>query len=177
MVIYIIICVAILLLALIIGIYIYYHNRYQVSMIKIKEAEDNIDSLLNKKLELLLSVNEFMKKKKKKISLDGIDEIDKGDLNSFELNTALSKFNKTIVELTDYNKDIKFDDEEKKILKELEKVEIDCLASERYYNDNVVGYNNLISKFPSSAIGKLLKCNEKEFYTNEKEEIFEILKK
>lgn len=177
MIIYIIVCVVIVLLALIIGIYIYYHNKYQISMIKIKEAENNIDSLLNKKLELLLNVNEFVNKKKKKISLDGIDEIDKDKLNNFELNISLAKYNKTIIELTDYNKDIKFNDDEKNTLKELEKVEIDCLASQRYYNDNVVGYNNLINKFPSNIIGRMLKFKEKEFYVNEKEEIFEILKK
>jgi hypothetical protein len=60
---------------------------------------------------------------------------------------------------------------------DLENINVDCLASEKYYNDNVNLYNKLLETFPSSVVAKIKRFKHKEIYSNEKEEIFEILKK
>ena len=93
------------------------------------------------------------------------------------LNKELSKFDKTVVELTDYNKEIVFDDTEAEVFENLIKTNINRLAIEKYYNDNVSKFNKLLDKFPSKIISKFRDYSKKELFSNQKEEIFEILKK
>lgn len=175
------ICIAIsiliVLIALVLFIYIVHYNKFQVAIIKISEAEENINMLLNKKLELLIRINKFIEEKKAESKLVGIEKIEHKNLNNFELNTELDKFNKKIIEITDYSKEIVFEDNELSVIEELSQINIECLAAEKYYNDNVVLYNKLVKCFPSNIVGKICKYKIKDFYSNEKEEIFEILKK
>lgn len=176
MLIYIILAIITLLLV-VVFLYIVNYNKFQVAIIKISEAEENINILLDKKFELLVRISKFLENKKEKNKLSGIEKLDKNDLNTFDLNTELDKYNKKLIEITDYDKEVVFDDKEKKVLDELSSVNIDCLAAEKYYNDNVTIYNKLIKCFPSNIVSKICKYKLKDFYSNEKEEIFEILKK
>ena len=109
--------------------------------------------------------------------LKELEIIDVEKIDSIELNKNLAKFDKTIIELTDYNKEIVFDEEEEKTFDNLAKVNSDRLAVEKYYNDNASKFNNSINGFPSGIISKIKKYKERELFSNEKEEIFEILKK
>ena len=152
-------------------------NKLKVMNIKINEAENDISNILSKKNDLLKKINEIMKSKDKEDLLKDIEKLETDKLNNIELNKELSKYDKIIVELTDYNKEIVFDNTEEETFDNLSKINIDRLAVEKYYNDNVVIFNKLINSFPSSIIAKFKKYDEKELFENEKEEIFEILKK
>ncbi len=178
MIIYILIVIVIVIVitALLLSIYAINYNKFQNAIIKISEAEENINILLKKRLELMLRIKNFIEDKKENYKFSGLDKVEKQELNTFELNNELDKYNKKILEITDYDKDIIFDDDEMLVIKELYNLNTECLASERYYNDNVVTYNNLIKCFPSNIIAKICKYKFKDFYSNEKEEIFEILK-
>jgi hypothetical protein len=175
--IYIVLTLIVILIAVLMFIYIVHYNKFQIAIIKISEAEENISMLLNKKLELLIRINKFIEEKKAESKLVGIEKIGSKNLNNFELNTELEKFNKKIIEITDYSKEIIFDEHELEVVDELDKINIECLAAEKYYNDNVVLYNNLVKCFPSNIISHFCNYKMKDFYSNEKEEIFEILKK
>ena len=175
--IYISLAVLITLISIVIAICVIYFNKFQIAIIKISEAEENISLLLEKKLELILRINKFIESKKKECRLVGIESVEKEDFSNFEFNKELNKYNKKIIEITNYNKEISFNKKEQEVLKELNQLNIHCLAAQKYYNDNVVKYNELMKCFPSNLVGKLLKYDIKEFYSNEKEEIFEILKK
>ena len=48
------------------------------------------------------------------------------------------------------------------------------MRSIRFYNDTVVDYNQLVIAFPSSIVAFFKRYKKKEFYNNEKREIFEI---
>lgn len=154
-------------------------NGYKLKSldIKIEEAEKNAAEILKEKYDLLVSVDSIMKSKDKEDLFLNLDSIDLSKLSNLELNKELSKYDKTIVELTDYNKEIVYDENEEKIFENLIKSNINRLAVEKYYNDNVTKFNKLLSKFPSSIIAKFKKYSKKELFENEKEEIFEILKK
>lgn len=175
--IWIVISIVTVIIAAIITIYIMNYNKFQVAIIKISQAEENISMLLKEKLNLLIRINKFIEEKKVENKLVGIEKIANKELNNFELNAELDKFNKKIIEITDYSKEVIFDDNELEVITALMKINIDCLAAQRYYNDNVVIYNELVKCFPSYIIGKVCKYKIKDFYSNEKEEIFEILKK
>ncbi len=170
------IIIIIIIVSIILSIYIINYNKFQISIIRISEAEENINILLKKKLELMLRIKNFIEDKKEDYKIAGLEKLEKQELNTFELNIELEKYNKKIMEITDYDKNIIFDDDEMLVIKELYDINTECLASERYYNDNVVTYNNLIKCFPSNIISKICKYRFKDFYSNEKEEIFEILK-
>lgn len=174
---YIVICILIVLFAIFFTIYLINCNRFQSLIIKINEAEKNIGSLLREKQNLLLLINESLGKKESDDFLNTITNINVNELNNFELNSSLSKFDSRIVELRDFERDIELTEEQLKMFDDLENINVDCLASEKYYNDNVNLYNKLLDTFPSSVVAKLKRFKHKEIYSNEKEEIFEILKK
>lgn len=175
--IYIFLIFLIVIVSIILSIYFIFYNKFQIAFIKISEAEENISMLLEKKLDLIIRINKFIETKKKESRLVGIEALENKDLNNFELNNELAKYNKKIIELVDYSKGVTFKDKERAVLEELSLLNIDCLAAEKYYNDNVVIYNELVKCFPSNIVSKICKYEMKEFYSNEKEEIFEILKK
>ena len=154
-------------------------NGYKLKSlnIRIEEAENDVSETLKEKHALLTSIDSIMKSKDKDDLFQGLDTININDLNNIELNIELSKYDKVIVELTDYNKEIVYDDNEQQIFESLAKTNIDRLAIEKYYNDNVTKYNKLLNSFPSSIIARFRDYNKKELFKNEKEEIFEILKK
>ena len=168
--------VLLIIIALLFLIFTVNYNKFQIFTVRISEAEENINILLKKKLELMLKIKNFIEEKKEDYKITGLEKLERQELNTFELNNELDKYNKKIIEITDYDKNIIFDDDEMLVIKELYDINTECLASERYYNDNVVTYNNLIKCFPSNIIAKICKYKFKDFYSNEKEEIFEILK-
>jgi len=173
---YIILAVLVVFVTIFITLYVINYNKFQITIIKISEAEENIGMLLNEKYKLLLKIGKCVKKKTKETTYDELDNLKVEELNTFELNKELSKYDKNIIELVDYNKDIKFDNKELKVFDDLSNVNNDSVAAIRYYNDNVVVFNKLISCFPSNIIAKLKRYKRKDFYSNDKEEIFEILK-
>ena len=176
MLLYIILGIIVVLITVFISLYVINYNKYQVTIIKISEAEENIGMLLNSKYQLLTKIGKIVKKKTKETTFDGLDSININEFNTFELNQELAKYDKNVIELVDYNKEIKFENKEIKIFDDLSDVNNDCIAAIKYYNDNVVVLNKLISCFPSNIIAKVKGYKRKEFYSNEKEEIFEILK-
>ena len=172
----IIIITVVLLLIIAFIIFALNYNKFQVAMIKISEACENIDILLCKKLELITNINNIIEDKNKNKRIEIITSMENSELNNFELNKKLNEYSNTILEMIEYNKDVKFNDDEMKLVEELKKYNNDLQGAERYYNDNVVEYNKLVKCFPSNIIGKIFKYKVKDFYSNEKEEVFEILK-
>ena len=170
------ICGGLLFLILLI-LFIVKANKLKLMNYKIKEAEKDVTDILNEKYNKLGNINNIMKTKNKEDLFKDLETLEIDKLNNFELNKELAKFDKIIIELTDYNKEIVFDDQEEESFDKLAKININRLAIEKYYNDNVTIFNKAIEKFPSNIIAKFKKYDEKELFSNEKEEIFEILKK
>ena len=175
--IYIILCIVIIVLAIVFALFVIAKNKFQVSIIKINEAEENVGLLLKEKYENLVEVGKLIKKKTKENAFEELDTIDIDNINNFELNTELHKYDNTILELVEFNKDINFTEKENETIDKLNNTNVECVAVMKYYNDNVTIYNELLNNFPANIIAKLKGYKEKKLYTNEKEEIFEILKK
>ena len=146
-------------------------------LVKINEAEENIDLLIKKKLELVININNYIEDKSEETILEDVGDILNKELSSYEQNTMLNSCYNKILELVDYNNSIILPDEEYKDVKKLKDVSINLLGVEKYYNDNIKILNDYISGFPASVVAKSKKIKKKEPYTNEKSEIFEILKK
>ena len=174
---YIIAIVCGVLFLLLLTIFLIKGNKLKLLSLKINEAEKDVSEVLNSKYEELKTINEIMKKKDKEDLLKEIETLNIESINNIELNKELSKYDKAIIEITDYNKEIVFDEDEEKEFDKLAKIDVNRLAIEKFYNDNVTKYNAETSKFISNIISKFKKYKKKELFSNEKEEIFEILKK
>lgn len=154
-----------------------YHTKFQFVVIKIEEAENNIGILLDKKLDLLKKCIPVIRKSlKEKDFMDEFEIFSKDQMTSLELHNYLRK---------NYNKIFKTLDENEKLYKrknlislldELNENELQLSAAIKFYNDNVVINNKLVSSFPSNIIRLFFGYKEKDFYDNEKREEFEILK-
>lgn len=152
-------------------------NKLKVMDLKIKEAEKEASEIIKKRYEIINNINNIMKDKGKENFFADIDKIEADKIDMFELNNELTKYDKSLIELVEYNKEIVFDDEEQEVFDLLDDNNTNRLAIEKYYNDNVTNYNKSIKRFPNQIISATKKYKEKKKFETEKEEIFEILKK
>lgn len=175
--IYVLPCVIIVVFAILFTSFLISKNKLQVLNVKIKEVQNNIDELLQKKYNVLTDIGKVIKEKTKENTFDELELTNIEDFSRIETNNILAKYDHIVKEFDEFNKSIKFKDAELKLFEEFNNINIECLATEKYYNDNVNLYNKLIKEFPTSIIAKIKKYKPKELFSNEKEEIFEILKK
>lgn len=166
----------IVLIAIILLIIIIYHNKFQFSIIKMDEAENNIDILLQKKFDLINRSRSIIKKELK--IDDFLDNLDNNDLNfnHFEMNNFLKKNYNELFKLLDDNEKLYKNKALVSIIEDINENELELVAAIKFYNDNVVTFNKLIMSFPSNIIRLFFGYKKKDFYNNEKREIFEILK-
>lgn len=164
------------LLALILLIITIYYNKFQYVIVKIEVAENNINEFLKKKSDIDKRLISLIKKKlKKKELLTEIENIDTCE-NSFELNKLLSDINEKLFKILDENEKLLKSDKIVELIDNLNDNDEDLVASIKFYNDTVVDFNRLILSFPSNFIRLFFGYKKKEFYKNEKREVYEILK-
>ncbi len=169
-----------LILVSILGIiFINIYNQFQFSMIKIDEAENNMDSLLRKKMDLLLRLLPFVTEKDEQEikQIAEIEKIKEKPLNNFELHRTLITYLHEVRLMLDHQEDLSENEQFYSLQMELIDIEEEIDASVHYYNDNVVKYNQLIKCFPSNIVKFFFHYRVKDFYSNEKDELYEILKK
>lgn len=155
----------------------FYHNNYRFIMIKVNEAENNINVLLDKRRQLLENTKPIIKKELKlKEFLEDLDELKEKDLDSFELNNILKINYDELFRIIDENEKLLKSKKLVQIIEQINNNEEEIIGSIKFYNDNVVILNKLVKSFPSNFIGFLFRYKPKEFYKNEKREIYEILK-
>ena len=152
------------------------NNKYLFAIIKIEEAENNIEVLLHKKYDLLERCCPIIiKELKLKDFLPEISEIKMDEISHFELSNALKNGYNNVLKTIDDNEKLLKSESLMTIMDDLEKNDIDLTAAEKFYNDNVTIFNKLIVSFPSRIIGFFKRYKKKDFYSNEKKEMFEIL--
>lgn len=166
----------VVIIALIIIVITIINNKFQFAIIKIEEAENNIDVLLHKKYDLLQRCCPIIIKE---LKLDdflpelGNAKID--DINHFELNDLLKKSYDELFKTIDDNEKLLKSESLNTIMDDLDDNEIDLNAAVKFYNDAVVVFNKLVASFPSNVVGFFKRYKKKEFYSNEKREMYQIL--
>ncbi len=167
-------CVIILI---IIGIILtlYYKNKYTFLYIRVNEAENNLDILLQKKEEILLKINNLLEKKEIK-DLPDIIKLKSKKLDHHTLYTELSNITNDITKIIDEIEDKIMDRNLQKLLDLLNDNENDLRAAIKYYNDNATDINYYAHRFPSNLIKYFSHYPDTELYTISKRESFAILK-
>lgn len=158
-----------------------FYNNFQIAIIRISEAENNIDILLQKKLVLLERVikviEESDEKYKEEQVLINVIKLKNRKVNNFELNRELDKALAEYKGLIDLDSKLGEIESLMNINYDLTDVDNDLIAAKKYYNDTIISYNKLIRCFPSNIVGSLCRYKRKEFHSEEREEVYEILKK
>lgn len=167
----------IVVIALIGIIFIFYYNKFRISIVKMEEAENNIDLFLQRKLDLLKRARQvIIKELKLEEFLEQLDSSIIPDLSHFELNDLLKKSYNELFQTLDENEKLFKSESLVHIIDDLNANEIDLVAAIKFYNDTVVTFNQLVVSFPSNIIRLFFGYRKKEFYNHEKREIYEILK-
>ncbi len=176
MITYIIILGVVVTISIITIIFLTIRAKYKLYSIKVEEAENNIEALLNQKKALLYSANDMLNKLNEEETLTTLEKINEIEISTFKfselLNDSVNEFNNII----EGKKAFIPDEGDTDLINDMSLNSMNCEACERYYNCNAEELNKLLHSFPTNLIGKLSGYKEKGLYTWKKEEIFEILK-
>ena len=144
--IYIIVAIVAILIIVIALVMITNYNKFQYSSIKISEAENNIDILLEKKIDYISRFIPLIKENTKEDCklLEKVNLLKNKSYNNFELNKELYDYNKELREIIDTNEKILKIEAVNNLYQEYLDNEEDLEASKDYYNDNVTEYNKLV---------------------------------
>lgn len=157
-----------------------FYNKFQLLLIKIHESLNNIDILFEKKYNLLeRSVNIIKESDKKYKDIDVLNNLVKKKsqkIDRFELNHELTVALREYYSLLDLDKKLAENGALKNINEDLTDIDNDLNAAKKYYNDNIVLYNNLIRSIPSNLVAIIFNYKKKDFFKEEKIETLEILK-
>ena len=147
------------------------YNKFEELIIRINEAEANIDSILNKRFDLLNKSINIIKSETNtdKEVLGDIVKIRSRKLNNFDLDGQLTKAYQEFRYFADNYEALKQNEAFTKIEIDLIESESSVIALKKYYNDVIKKYNSLINKFPSSIIAKIKKYKVKDLFPEEEE--------
>ncbi len=164
------------LVIIIIFVMVSKNNKFCEAIIKINEAECNLDVLLERKLDLLQRTIPIIKKEiKLEDFLEDINEFDISSLNHFQSNDILKRANNELFKVLDEHEKLFKSENLSSILRDLSDNEEAIIGSIKFYNDNVVVFNQLVSSFPAKIVAFFHHYKRKDFYNDESKEIYELL--
>jgi len=163
------ILILVIIFSFLLTAYALYFNKIQYYIIKINEAEENVDYYLKNKFDL---VNRIINIINGYIQIDDstFEEIVKlrsRKVSSFDLDNKLRIALGVVYTIKDTYIELEDSDGFESIINDLKIVEENLSASKFYYNDNITNYNRLIRSFPSNLIAKIHKYLEKPFFDDE----------
>lgn len=170
--IYLIIGLVLLVILLLVINFLYYKNKFNFYFLKVEEADNNIELILEKKIEILLKIAKIIDKDMEK----ELEEFKKKEISKHQCYIELSSLGNKLLKEADaeeYESNKKLNN----LIGRFDDNECDLKGSLKYYNDNVVEINNYIHKFPSNIVSLFSHFKELDIYKIEKRESFAILSK
>lgn len=141
------------------------YNNFQGFIIRINEAETNIDSALRKKYDLLSKAISIIKSiTDLENVLDKINDLKNVKITNFELDRKLCELMLEYHYLKEEYPKLKNNEEFIKLDINLSESELDVSALSSYYNDIISEYNKQVKAFPSNIVALLLRYNVKPYY-------------
>ena len=170
--IYLIIGLVLLVILLLVINFLYYKNKFNFYFLKVEEADNNIELILEKKIEILLKIAKIIDKDMEK----ELEEFKKKEISKHQCYIELSSLGNKLLKEADaeeYESNKKLNN----LIGRFDDNECDLKGSLKYYNDNAVEINNYIHKFPSIIVSLFSHFKEWDIYKIEKREAFAILSK
>ncbi len=170
--IYLILGLVLLVILLLVINFLYYKNKFNFYFLKVEEADNNIELILEKKIEILLKIAKIIDKDMEK----ELEEFKKKEISKHQCYIELSSLGNKLLKEADaeeYESNKKLNN----LIERFDDNECDLKGSLKYYNDNAVEINNYIHKFPSNIVSLFSHFKELDIYKIEKRESFAILSK
>lgn len=170
--IYLILGLVLLVILLLVINFLYYKNKFNFYFLKVEEADNNIELILEKKIEILLKIAKIIDKDMEK----ELEEFKKKEISKHQCYIELSSLGNKLLKEADaeeYESNKKLNN----LIGRFDDNECDLKGSLKYYNDNAVEINNYIHKFPSNIVSLFSHFKELYIYKIEKRESFAILSK
>ena len=170
--IYLILGLVLLVILLLVINFLYYKNKFNFYFLKVEEADNNIELILEKKIEILLKIAKIIDKDMEK----ELEEFKKQEISKHQCYIELSSLGNKLLKEADaeeYESNKKLNN----LIGRFDDNECDLKGSLKYYNDNAVEINNYIHKFPSNIVSLFSHFKELDIYKIEKRESFAILSK
>ena len=170
--IYLILGLVLLVILLLVINFLYYKNKFNFYFLKVEEADNNIELILEKKIEILLKIAKIIDKDMGK----ELEEFKKKEISKHQCYIELSSLGNKLLKEADaeeYESNKKLNN----LIGRFDDNECDLKGSLKYYNDNAVEINNYIHKFPSNIVSLFSHFKELDIYKIEKRESFAILSK
>lgn len=142
----IIIGFCILILVFLIFSVIISKKRMSREVLKIEEADNNIDLYLEKKKQLLDKAKSYFKEKEE---FSSYEEISFDEIDHIRTNEVLDEYNQKLEELIDFDEELMKNAEFQILLRELTDNNCNLYGSIKFYNDSVEKYFALKKKFPT----------------------------
>ena len=163
----IIIMVVFALILILVGLYISIYNKLQKNLIRINEAEFEIDETLRKRYDILVQIEDIINDSTK-LKQDNFKELkDKTkEISNFDFDRTLTKAANTFNKIwQDYPVELD-KDEFRQLMTDLKINEERNEASKSYYNKYTTRLNELIKKFPSNIIARIHDMDERLYFDN-----------
>lgn len=156
----------VIILVILIMIFISIYNNIQNYIIRIEEAENNIDAVLRKRFDLLNKSIDIIKNETKVEDdiMENILKLKDKKISNFEFDRGLyegiKEFNKYKEEYPNLSKSESFT----KLEIELNESEAEIVALKKHYNDIITEYNKLVRSFPAVLIAIVFKFKKKLYF-------------
>ena len=166
---YLILAIIVAVIAILVLIYFSAVTKLKNYKERMEKSESIIDTNLNKKLDLIISINGEVKKVTgKKDYLKDYVSIRDLIITNNEKDLKLDEAIKLINELTDDYEELNKDKEFVKKMSNLRSVEESLVAAKISFNQNALKSNQLIKTIPYNIVAKLSKCRIRSFYSTNK---------
>ena len=160
-----ILCI-IIIVGLLAIIYVATFNRFQDYIIRINEAEVNIDASLRKRYDLVnkaASIIEANINEEVKIQ-EVVNQLRSQKLTNFELDRNLYDAINEFHVIKEKHPEFQTNEEFIKIELGLVESESEIVGLRKYYNDIITDYNKLVKSFPSNIVSILNGYKTKEYF-------------
>lgn len=168
----------IIIICLLLIWYISTYNHFQTYIIRINEAETNIDTTLRKRFDLLNKAASIIKVSiNQEEVMEQITKSKSKKLSNFELDRLLYD---GINELQTYKEsceNLSLNNDFVKIDNALLESEAEIEAGRKYYNDIITDFNKMVKIFPSNIVAFVSKYKKKAYYDGkslEKKDTFKL---
>lgn len=166
---YIILVFFIAIVSILVLIYLVCYNKLKEFKEKMEKTESIIDTKLNEKLELIITLNGSIKKVtgKKDYLKDYVainNLIITNNEKDLKLDEAVNLINDLNTDFDSLSKDNDFN----KQIKSLREIDEVLISAKNIFNQNAIMSNKLIKRFPYSVVAKIAKFSIRGFYSSNK---------
>lgn len=157
-----IVIVVCLILILLIATY----NHFQDYIIRINEADENIDAVLRKRFDLLnksIGIVKANTESEEEI-LEGVVKLRSKKITNFELDRSLYDAINEFHVIKEKYPNLQTNEEFMKIDINLMESESEIVGLRKYYNDIITDYNKLVKSCPSNIIALIKNYKAKDYF-------------